>query len=154
MRVLYSSLVGLSLFLAMILMSAVNGYISDYIQPGALLAYVVVFFGLCLITFGYSGIVEIFYFSRILFFHVERVNYGVLLKIGYAIRYSYMSSCIWILGCVGNGLLFDRGALSPAITADIAVALMYGVVTAEIVLRPIHNKVDYLLNIKMENKHE
>lgn len=140
-----SSYFGLTLLASIVVLSGLNGYLGDYFQFNILSSYIIVFFGLCLITFTMSQIAEMVCSAKFVFFKASDAKPELLFNIGIAIKYSYTASFSWILGYVGNGFLFSNDSLSTSAVADIAVSLLYGFIVSELILRPIYNKL-YSIN--------
>jgi|GEM_PF-5964807 len=137
----YSSIIGLLLLVSVIAIAGFNGYLVDYVRLNIFFAYLIVFFGLSFITFGFSGVVEILHAAKVIFFRLDNVRPEVIFNLEIAIRYSYTASFVWVLGCIASGFLIEEGGLSATVVADIAVAILYGFVVSEIILRPIHHKI-------------
>lgn len=148
MKVLFSPLLSGLLLLAVLLTSAANGYLSDLLQPGPLVAFLALFSALSVLTFGVSGLAQLCVAVAQMWRRPELANAVVVQQLGYAIRYSYVAAAVWLLAFIGNGALSAPGALMGAALADMAVALLYAVVMAELVLRPLRDKLALALSAK------
>lgn len=136
-----SSFFGFILLLFILMISALNGYLNEYVQAHILFAYMLVFCGLCFITFGIRRFSEVFCSVRFIWKKDIKITTELLNNIKITMQYSYTASFTWILGYIASGFLFDNNTLSASAISDIAVSLLYGFIVSELFLRPIYNKL-------------
>lgn len=140
-------IISVALFLYLLITAAMNGYMDSYLKFNILLAYFIIFAALCIITFGINGTLKTISSVRYLIQKQPPQDLSILAYIKKSIHYSYAASITWILGYISNGFIFENNSLSTEAISDISVAMSYGFIVSELLLRPIYNKVELTHNI-------
>ena len=122
---------------------ASSGEITNYfLKPHILLPFVLVFLALTILSFG---IPQLFELGKSLksFIVKSPINSSVKVQtINGAISFSYVASMLWVLYIlvVSTAYSFSLNALVP----EVALAFTYSFILAELVLRPLKKRLEFL----------
>lgn len=135
-----SFLSGSIFFIFIIVISAKNGYVADYLRVNILLAQFALISGLMLITLGFKRTLEVL--SSAKYFIATTTAPSTLSNdLITTARFSYTSSAIWVLAFISSGFLIDGEKLSNAAVKSIAISMLYAVIISELYLRPVSVKI-------------
>lgn len=115
-----------------------NHFLKSYI----LLPFTLMFVSLTIISFGYSQLLELIKSIKCFFIYDCQPTLIKLDTIKGAIAYAYSSSILWCLyAAVMSPMLTSSASI---IISDVALSLTYGFVVAELILRPLHKRLNFL----------
>jgi len=124
-----------------------NGEIQTYfIKPYILTPFALIFIGLTVLSFGFLQFIALIKSVGIFFTHdpdqIELHNKCI----NGAISYAYVAAILWVMyALVINSIILQESSIMGMIS-DIALSFTYAFILAELILRPLKKRIEFLQN--------
>ena len=122
-----------------------SGEISHYfIKSYILLPFVLIIIALTTLSFGSKQLMAIFTASQVLLVDTPAKTILQNKTLQGAITYSYVAALLWVLYILVISPNLNENFTVNGLIPDIALAITYAFVVAELFLRPLQRRLDFL----------